>query len=377
VLAKFLEKKNTRHLILSGILFGLSALTRPVSLPLPFLAFLLLWLNEQKLMALSKLLTAARYTSVLVIAMLLTIAPWSIRNWIVEENPTFITLNGGVNMYLAHNPKSQGYWVWMGEDDPVIKTQHTPEGKKLATQLALQYIREHPEETRKQFWKVHEMFWNKGDWDVDSLGVSVDRVLDQFFLPHIRFLDLKLLSPIGLLALIFRFRTASYLAVYIVVYNLIIDFLYFAPRYRMVIEPTRSWKEAVREPNFVLYDNRSAYSRYWLSPTADRPQVLDADAQIRETEYFNKELALEVSSSGGWLVLSQLFDPGWVAYVDGRKTRVQKIGESLTGVLIPAGSHHVRFRYEPQEWKLGLIGSGSGILLLGAWAFWSWRKRNL
>jgi hypothetical protein len=63
----------------------------------------------------------------------------------------------------------------------------------------------------------------------------------------------------------------------------------------------------------------------------------------------------------GMVVLSDMFYPGWTAYVDDRPTPVTRVDYCLKGVEVPAGSRRVAFRYEPQSFRRGTTISGVSL----------------
>lgn len=67
----------------------------------------------------------------------------------------------------------------------------------------------------------------------------------------------------------------------------------------------------------------------------------------------------------GLLVLSEAYDPGWVAAVDGRPVPVLVANHALRALPIPAGSHAVELRYEPAELRLGLVVTLAAAATLG------------
>ena len=48
----------------------------------------------------------------------------------------------------------------------------------------------------------------------------------------------------------------------------------------------------------------------------------------------------------------------------------------LRGVVVPAGTHEVEFRYEPASWRVGWIVSGLALLTLVGVAGVGWRRRR-
>jgi uncharacterized membrane protein YfhO len=70
------------------------------------------------------------------------------------------------------------------------------------------------------------------------------------------------------------------------------------------------------------------------------------------------------------LVTSEVFYPGWRAWVDDREVQVLRADYLFRAVDLPAGAHRVRFQYDPGSFKLGLGLFGSTIVtLVGFWIF--------
>lgn len=79
-----------------------------------------------------------------------------------------------------------------------------------------------------------------------------------------------------------------------------------------------------------------------------------------------------VQRTGGYLVLSDTYYPGWTAYVDGQPRPILRADALFRAVQVPAGEHLVTFRYEPRSVPLGLGISLATLaamllLLLGSW----------
>ena len=73
-----------------------------------------------------------------------------------------------------------------------------------------------------------------------------------------------------------------------------------------------------------------------------------------------------VARQSGWLVVTDSWDRGWHATVDGQPTDVLPADYALRAVRVPAGVHTVRFAYEPTSFRVGEIIS---ITSLGAILF--------
>jgi hypothetical protein len=66
------------------------------------------------------------------------------------------------------------------------------------------------------------------------------------------------------------------------------------------------------------------------------------------------ELAVKMGDEG-FVVLSNQYDPGWRAYVDGREERVYRANYILMAVPLAEGSHTVKFVYQPAMHQINLL----------------------
>jgi len=106
-----------------------------------------------------------------------------------------------------------------------------------------------------------------------------------------------------------------------------------------------------------------------------------APETVTFTTYKPDEMSMRVTAnSDGMLVLSEVYAPGWNAYVDGKKAEIYAADYALRGIPVPAGEHTVTLRYELQSLSIGLgisVLAGLGVLIIfGALAWDLWRRRN-
>jgi hypothetical protein len=62
------------------------------------------------------------------------------------------------------------------------------------------------------------------------------------------------------------------------------------------------------------------------------------------------------------LVVSQTYYPGWRAWVDGQEAQIVPADYALTGIAVAAGSHDVRFAYQPGSFWIGLAVTAAALL---------------
>jgi hypothetical protein len=80
---------------------------------------------------------------------------------------------------------------------------------------------------------------------------------------------------------------------------------------------------------------------------------------------------------GGWLILSDLFYPGWKATCDGAAAPILAGNYMFRAVPMPPGVHIVKFSYQPLTFRIGCIlalAAALGILLL--WVSCKLRRGN-
>jgi hypothetical protein len=83
------------------------------------------------------------------------------------------------------------------------------------------------------------------------------------------------------------------------------------------------------------------------------------------TRYTPDEVVLQVEAqSTGWLVLADLYYPGWAAEVNGRSVPIQPTNYGLRGICVPEGSHEIRFVFQPPILRVGMMVSGTAVALL-------------
>jgi len=86
---------------------------------------------------------------------------------------------------------------------------------------------------------------------------------------------------------------------------------------------------------------------------------------VRIDSYKMNEVHLAVQTpNSGMLVLSDTFAPGWKAFVDGIPTKVYRTNFIFRGIPITAGSHSIKFAYEPLSFTYGIYAMCIGIIIL-------------
>lgn len=79
-------------------------------------------------------------------------------------------------------------------------------------------------------------------------------------------------------------------------------------------------------------------------------QPLDTTATIKLTAYEANNLQYEVSSkTGGLIVFSEIYYPGWTATVDGQEVAVGRVNYVLRAINVKPGHHKVVLDFHPKS----------------------------
>lgn len=189
IMCRWYDMLRFGYALCAGVVFGLFALVRPnILLVGPVIVCWLLWVTYRRV--------GAKRVGIMILGFVLagaiTIAPASIRNYIVADDLVLITSNAGLNLYIGNNEKATGYsalipnlrefahlnW-WRSCDYPkIVAGVEALEGRKMKysevsnyfSKKAIHYIREHPVRTLKLMAKKAVLFWG-------PMEVSNNRVI--------------------------------------------------------------------------------------------------------------------------------------------------------------------------------------------------------
>jgi hypothetical protein len=122
------------------------------------------------------------------------------------------------------------------------------------------------------------------------------------------------------------------------------------------------------------FDPRRAVIVYETLPYARTEDSLRASASVER--YETNEVVVSVSSSSaGILVLSDTFYPGWKADIDGVETNIYQANLCQRAVVVPGGTHTVRFRFASSSIAWGETLSVASVAVLVTLAIVRRRKK--
>jgi hypothetical protein len=87
------------------------------------------------------------------------------------------------------------------------------------------------------------------------------------------------------------------------------------------------------------------------------------------------ELSVDTPQAG-YLVLSEVYYPGWQATVDGTTVPIYRANYAFRAVYVEPGTHNVIMTFRPTTWYLGLAAAGITVILLALWGIVAWLRRR-
>ena len=120
-------------------------------------------------------------------------------------------------------------------------------------------------------------------------------------------------------------------------------------------------REAVRERRGL----RVAVALGAASSKASAPALPQSGVEVVEAR--DGVLRLSLDTPGGearYLVLSEIWHPGWRATLDGRPVALHRTHLALMGLHIPPGRHTLTVAFRPLHWERALAVTGVAALVL-------------
>jgi hypothetical protein len=109
-------------------------------------------------------------------------------------------------------------------------------------------------------------------------------------------------------------------------------------------------------------------------PQAVLPSIDAVPGVATVTVLEQQRVVVQTSSPNpAFLVLSDVFYPGWQATIDGQPTKIFQTNYVQRGVQVPAGEHVVEYRFEPMSFKLGV---GITMASFCGGAYWLFRLQK-
>jgi hypothetical protein len=109
------------------------------------------------------------------------------------------------------------------------------------------------------------------------------------------------------------------------------------------------------------------------APAAAAPDVPGNSGSVKVLERHAGLLRAAVNTPApAWLVVSEVFYPGWRAEIDGHETDIVRADVALMAVAVPAGQHEVRLWFTAPLVTSGIVVSLATAILLAGLAALAW-----
>jgi 4-amino-4-deoxy-L-arabinose transferase-like glycosyltransferase len=201
------QKAVPRNLALAGVLLALVNLTHSTALLLPllFAAWLVVALGVR---------LGTRSAAVFLAAFVLTLLPWTARNFVHYDQLMAVAAHGGTALYVANNPNAiPDQYHYSKLRDYVPADYEEVEGKpflekdRILRGKAIRYIRDNPRTFVANAWDRLQLFWR----DVPARPVfNTPFLRSQSYLENIDAIILWMFA-FGALAALSRWRSATLL----------------------------------------------------------------------------------------------------------------------------------------------------------------------
>jgi uncharacterized membrane protein YfhO len=98
-----------------------------------------------------------------------------------------------------------------------------------------------------------------------------------------------------------------------------------------------------------------------------------SEGTVRSLTYAPNQAHLGVSCPDTcYLVLSDLYYPGWKAAIDGKSAPIYLTDAMVRGIVVPAGEHQIEFSFHPRALRFAMLFS---LLTFGLVAVITFRSR--
>ncbi len=125
----------------------------------------------------------------------------------------------------------------------------------------------------------------------------------------------------------------------------------------------------------ALYDPETDIQRTVILEEKPELEPMEGNGIATISSYHPTEVVIQVKTDVPKLLfLSDTYDVGWNATVDGKPTKIHRADFDFRAVSIPKGEHVVRLRYVPQSLVIGFWIAG--FATLGLVGYFLWKPKN-
>ena len=242
----WIRSRSDRHILLSGLMFGVAAITRPTVLVLVVVVLVAIAISR------AALIKRAGQLSLFLLGLVVFIGPVFLRNVLVADDPVLISSQGGINFYIGNNPSADGVSAVMPPplghnwriEDITWEAEKAVGGRLRPGEVSsywfdrgLEWVKSHPGDFIKLY--LRKLYLNFSDREISnnrSLPVFMRQV------PLLRYdpLSFWIIFSFAVLGVILAFRkhrgmvlTVAMVLSYVVVTSL----FFYNSRFRLLLMP--------------------------------------------------------------------------------------------------------------------------------------------
>lgn len=231
------SQKHPWLLIVVGLCLGIATLVKPQAILVPILFIAIYYKNIKMLL---------KSGAIIYLMLLLTIAPWMVRNYMLFGEPV-LTTNGGRNLLIGNSPYSDGSYIWTQEMKSLLAdSKDEMDSDIIARKFAIDYMVHNPLKImmlwpRKIFYlyaiDFDGIFYNQPGWVYSSMikgnwGYTTLKIIAQLY--YMLTMILFLFS----IRFIFSADNHSWIGLLIIIYFTLIAIAFFGtPRFHFPAIP--------------------------------------------------------------------------------------------------------------------------------------------
>lgn len=111
----------------------------------------------------------------------------------------------------------------------------------------------------------------------------------------------------------------------------------------------------------LMFDEKTNLQNTAFLEKGESKKLSSGSAVIRQYTPNKIEIETQVDAQS-FLVLTDVFYPGWVAYVDGVRSEIYRTDYAFRGVYVPKDTRSVVFSYEPASFGYGVVTAILGVM---------------
>lgn len=122
------------------------------------------------------------------------------------------------------------------------------------------------------------------------------------------------------------------------------------------------------DPNFDLGEKATSQEFKFLNRKLT--------AKVSFVDYQDQNLTLSAQTDQeAPLILTNVYYPGWKAYIDGQAISIHKVDFMFQSIIVPQGNHKIEFKYQPNSFYNGLYLSLTGLVGTILLSLYLWRRK--